>query len=127
VSAYTIRKRYAFSASHVLNGLPEEHPCGRLHGHNYEVEVVCGGDRLDERAFVIDYREIDAAVKPIIEDLDHHHLNDSALLDGAQPSAERLACALFEEVALAMGPAASRTLRAVLVSETPKTWAEYRP
>ncbi len=37
---YTIAKRFTFSASHVIGGLPEEHPCARLHGHNYEVEVV---------------------------------------------------------------------------------------
>jgi P-type Ca2+ transporter type 2C len=37
---YTIAKRFAFSASHVIGGLPADHPCARLHGHNYEVEVV---------------------------------------------------------------------------------------
>jgi 6-pyruvoyltetrahydropterin/6-carboxytetrahydropterin synthase len=36
---YTIAKRFAFSASHVIGGLSVDHPCGRLHGHNYEVEV----------------------------------------------------------------------------------------
>ena len=37
---YTITKRFAFSASHIIGGLPNGHPCARLHGHNYEVEVV---------------------------------------------------------------------------------------
>ena len=37
---YTIAKRFAFSASHTIGGLPPEHPCARLHGHNYEVEVI---------------------------------------------------------------------------------------
>src|SRR5262249_12296187 len=34
---YTITKRFAFSASHIIGGLLPDHPCGRLHGHNYEV------------------------------------------------------------------------------------------
>ena len=37
---YTIAKRFAFSASHIIGGLPDKHPCSRLHGHNYEVEVL---------------------------------------------------------------------------------------
>jgi 6-pyruvoyltetrahydropterin/6-carboxytetrahydropterin synthase len=41
---YTIAKRFAFSASHVIGGLPTDHPCARLHGHNYEVEVLAAAD-----------------------------------------------------------------------------------
>ncbi|HUM68046.1 MAG TPA: 6-carboxytetrahydropterin synthase, partial [Chloroflexota bacterium] len=37
---YTISKQFHFSASHQLNGLPLEHQCARLHGHNYEVELI---------------------------------------------------------------------------------------
>ena len=37
---YTIAKTFAFSASHIIGGLPAEHPCARLHGHNYEVMIV---------------------------------------------------------------------------------------
>ena len=40
VAMYTIAKTFYFSASHVIGGLPPEHPCSRLHGHNYEVEVI---------------------------------------------------------------------------------------
>ena len=36
---YIISKEYHFSASHQLHDLPEDHPCHRLHGHNYVVEV----------------------------------------------------------------------------------------
>lgn len=30
-----IAKGFHFSASHQLYRLPEEHPCARMHGHNY--------------------------------------------------------------------------------------------
>jgi 6-pyruvoyltetrahydropterin/6-carboxytetrahydropterin synthase len=40
---HRIGKRFSFSASHFIGGLPAEHPCARLHGHNYEVEVSLQG------------------------------------------------------------------------------------
>ena len=42
---YTIAKQFSFSASHVIDGVPEDHPCGRLHGHNYTVEVQLAAER----------------------------------------------------------------------------------
>ena len=30
---FQIAKRFSFSASHWIGGLPADHPCGRLHGH----------------------------------------------------------------------------------------------
>ncbi|HBU96439.1 6-pyruvoyl trahydropterin synthase family protein, partial [Thalassospira lucentensis] len=40
---FTITKQFAFSASHQLAGLDADHPCSRLHGHNYIVEVELKG------------------------------------------------------------------------------------
>ena len=51
--SFTISKRFSFSASHALTAVPEGHKCRRTHGHNYEVEVVCAADELDERGMVI--------------------------------------------------------------------------
>src|SRR5712691_5223799 len=48
---YTITKRFAFSASHIIGGLPADHRCARLHGHNYEVEVVLQSATLDPIGF----------------------------------------------------------------------------
>jgi 6-pyruvoyltetrahydropterin/6-carboxytetrahydropterin synthase len=59
---YTIAKTFYFSASHVIGGLPPEHPCSRLHGHNYEVEVILQAAALDNVGFVRDYRELAACV-----------------------------------------------------------------
>ena len=56
---YRIAKRFGFSASHVLHGLGDDHPCSRMHGHNYEIEVIAEADDLDGRGFVVDFRELD--------------------------------------------------------------------
>ena len=36
---FKISKEFYFSAAHALFGLPDDHPCTRLHGHNYVVTV----------------------------------------------------------------------------------------
>ncbi len=56
---FTISKRFSFSASHELLTLGPDHPCARLHGHNYDVEVVSAAAALDDDGFVHDYRELD--------------------------------------------------------------------
>src|SRR6476646_9498737 len=73
---YTIAKRFTFSASHVIGGLPPGHPCARLHGHNYEVEVILRSSALDAVGFVRDYRELSALKDVIDTTFDHKHLND---------------------------------------------------
>ena len=116
VVMFTISKRFAFSASHLLEGLAEGHPCARLHGHNYEVEVVAAAADLDPRGFVVDYHDF-APLKTFIDrELDHQHLND--VLPG-QPSAERIAWWLFEWCKGHLGDEVAGHLVAVRVSETP--------
>lgn len=85
---YRIAKQFRFSASHVLVGLRDDHPCGRLHGHNYTVEIAVESDDVDSRGFVVDFADLDPVRTWIDESLDHRHLND--VLPG-QPSAELLA------------------------------------
>lgn len=118
----TIRKRFAFSASHQLSHLPPEHPCARLHGHNYEVEfVLCASAPNEQTGFVQDYRELDIVKQYLDDRLDHRHLND-VFGDSRKTTAEALATTLFERFKSSIP-----LLVAVAVSETPKTWAEYAP
>ena len=117
---FTIRKRFAFSASHSIGGLPADHPCGRLHGHNYEVEVELTSPALNAAGFVRDFREL-ADLKAFIDgNLDHRHLNE--VMGHDQTTSEHLAMWLYQWCR-ARWPETS----VVRVSETPKTWAEYRP
>ena len=117
---YRITKEFAFSASHQLTGLPDDHQCARLHGHNYIVVVELSGPDLNQYGFLRDYHEL-KPLKTYIDDVfDHRHLND--VLGHDQTTAENLA-RHFYEWCKARFPETS----AVRVSETPKTWAEYRP
>lgn len=121
---YTIAKRFAFSASHALTAVPEDHKCRRLHGHNYEIEVICAADDLDERGMVLDYFDLDPVKRFIDDTVDHRHLND--VLTG-EPTAERLARWFYDSLRSALPAEVAERIVGVRVHETPKTWAEYRP
>jgi 6-pyruvoyltetrahydropterin/6-carboxytetrahydropterin synthase len=115
---FTISKQFHFSASHIIEGVPQEHPCSRLHGHNYVVEIVLAAQVLDAVGFVVDYNELKTFKKIIDCELDHRHLND--VLPGAT-TAEAIAAYLYQK-AKVIWP----QVVAMRVSETPRTWAEYR-
>ncbi len=117
---YRIAKEYHFSASHILPHLPADHPCARMHGHNYIVEVELQAETLNKHGFVRDYRELDELKKYIDETVDHRHLNDIFGDDGT--SAESLA-KFFYNWCKSRWP----EVAAVRVHETPRSFAEYRP
>ncbi|MFJ2816288.1 6-pyruvoyl trahydropterin synthase family protein [Streptomyces sp. NPDC091279] len=119
---FRISKEFHFSASHRLDGLSAEHPCGRLHGHNYIVvlELETRDGTLDAVGFVRDYGELGDFRKWLDTEVDHRHLNE--VMSGLNPTAEHMARWLFEQWAPRYPE-----LSGVRVSETPKTWAEYRP
>ena len=106
-------KMYSFSASHFLPNVPDGHKCKRLHGHNYTVEVEVRGEMNPNRGWVQDFGEIDKNMKPIIDQLDHHHLNDVI----ENPTAEMLAGWIMEQYPV-------MNVYRIRVWETDKCWAE---
>lgn len=122
---YRITKDFAFSASHRLAGLPDDHQCARLHGHNYLVRVELSSPILDEVGMVFDYGQLAPFGRWLDDHYDHRDLNE-ATGGTDNPTAEWLAfvlaqvlqgaCKIPDHVAVAVG-----------VSETPKTWAWFRP
>lgn len=117
---FTISKQFAFSASHQLTHLPPDHQCARLHGHNYRIEVELRG-YVGRDGFVRDYGDLAPFKQYLDTTLDHRHLND-VLGNSKLTTAESLAMYLYAWC-VARWPEVS----AVRVSETDKTWAEYRP
>lgn len=133
---FKIAKSFEFAASHVLSGLPIDHQCGRLHGHNYVVDVELSAEFLDSTGFVLDYGELKPVKAWIDSTLDHRHLNE--VMGELQPSAEILAKWIHAEVVEILclehgheprGPfgAGLWWVSAVRVHETSKTVAEYFP
>ena len=93
----TLRKQFTFEASHQLPN--HDGKCQRLHGHSWKMRVVVAGDLITmngpKAGMLMDYAEISAIVKPIVEKyLDHHHLNETTKLEN--PTSELLSMWLYE-------------------------------
>jgi len=89
-----IFKQFRFEAAHSLPCVPEGHKCGRVHGHNYRVDVHVVGPVLKD-GFVIDFADISGVVKPSIAKLDHTSVNETI----PNPTAENIAVWLWGEIA----------------------------
>lgn len=76
-----------------LPALPPSHPCYRVHGHSFRVELTLSGDLDPVLGWVLDFADLEAAWRPIHEALDHRMLNDIAGLEN--PTSENLALWLW--------------------------------
>jgi 6-pyruvoyltetrahydropterin/6-carboxytetrahydropterin synthase len=85
-----------FAAAHQLRNFRGE--CEKLHGHNWRIEVVLSGDRLDEAGLLIDFKDVKTATNSILEDLDHSYLNDLPQFKDDNPSSENIAAYLFQRL-----------------------------
>ena len=91
-----IFKEFKFDSAHCLPSAPVGHKCRRLHGHTYRVVVHVEGPVDKELGWIVDFADIKKAMKPLINQLDHHYLND---IEGLEtPTAEALADWLWQRL-----------------------------
>lgn len=112
-----------FSASHILHGHLGK--CGRLHGHNWTVEAHVRTHTLNSIGIGIDFQDIKSALKPIIEYLDHYHLNDLPEFKNNNPTAENVSKFIYW--ALRKNLPAEIELTSVTLWETDRSSVCYRP
>lgn len=89
-------KEFTFDAAHWLPNVPVGHKCGTMHGHTYRVKFGILGPVDPHTGFVIDFGDLKAAVKPHIDMLDHHVINDFV----ENPTCENLAQFLWDSIDL---------------------------
>jgi 6-pyruvoyl-tetrahydropterin synthase len=118
---YTVTVSTGFEASHTLQ-LPdgEWEP---VHSHVWNVVAEFAGPKLDPTGTLVDFAVAQARLRELTAPLAHTHLNDWAEVRGRNPSAERIAQALFER--LTAEPALAGTLHRVTVSEAPGCTASF--
>jgi len=116
---FELSRSYRFEAAHHLPRTPADHPCRRVHGHSYEVELHVTSELDEATGWVMDFADIDAAFAPLRDQLDHHLLNDIEGLEN--PTSELLARWIWRRLE---GPLPG--LAAVVVRETPRSMCMYR-
>lgn len=120
---FRLEKVFRFEAAHHLPN--HDGKCKRMHGHSFvgkliveDYELVTSGPKA---GMLIDYGDLSAAVKPLVDGfLDHFCLNDTTGLEN--PTSEELAKWIF----FRLKPDLPQ-LVCVRVEETCTSAAEYRP
>lgn len=112
-------RSFTLEAAHQLPNVPPSHPCARVHGHSFAIELWVSGTVGSKSGWVVDFAEISDAFRPLHEQLDHRLLNDIEGL--GNPTSEHLAMWIWDRVS---GPL--RGLSKVVVRETPTSGCVYR-
>lgn len=111
-----------FAAAHVLRGYPG--PCSRLHGHNWKVEVEVVASKLDAIGMGMDFKDIKAETKSVIDAMDHRHLNELPPFTEVNPTAENIAAFIYASLASKINDERVN-VRAVTIWETERACVTY--
>jgi 6-pyruvoyltetrahydropterin/6-carboxytetrahydropterin synthase len=93
---YELKVISRFAAAHRLSMVGAK--CENMHGHNWTIEVYLAGDRLDSAGVLMDFGIIKSRLREIIGRLDHQFLNELEMFAGRQPSSERIATYIAQEL-----------------------------
>jgi 6-pyruvoyltetrahydropterin/6-carboxytetrahydropterin synthase len=114
-----IFKEFTFESAHRLPNVPAGHKCARLHGHSFKVELYVTGDVDENAGWIMDFADIKAAFKPLLEQLDHNYLNEIEGLEN--PTSEHIAIWIWDRLKPRL-PQLSK----IVVRETCTSGAIYR-
>ncbi|MGH9456161.1 MAG: 6-carboxytetrahydropterin synthase QueD [Thermoanaerobaculia bacterium] len=92
-----LAKDFRFEAAHYLPNLPPEHKCCRMHGHSFRGQIVVRGPVDPVTGWLIDFGELKALVRPLLDRLDHYVLNEVEGLEN--PTSENLAIWIWQRLA----------------------------
>ena len=99
---FEIAVEETFAAGHALRGYQGK--CENTHGHNYKVEVYVRGQRLNHIGLLIDFKDLKAATRKVVNYLDHKNINELPPFDvEVNPSAEEMAVFFLHEVGRLVG------------------------
>ena len=114
-----------FAAGHYLRNYKGK--CENPHGHNYRVRVTLAGHELDHAGLLLDFKNLRAVMKPVIDRLDHQMINDLEPFTTLNPSAENLAKYFYDETSARMQAQTKGrvSIKMVKIFETDETTATY--
>jgi 6-pyruvoyltetrahydropterin/6-carboxytetrahydropterin synthase len=123
---FEVAVEQGFASAHALRNYKGR--CENTHGHNWRVEVLIEGERLDETGLLVDFIDVKKLMGGIIDRIDHQFLNEIPPFDVVNPSAENIAEYFYQQMQAGLSdtPVAVR-ISAVKVWETDIQSATYRP
>jgi len=123
---FEVSVEQVFAAGHALRNYKGK--CENIHGHNWRVQVVIEGERLDDTGLLVDFIDVKDLMGSVIARLDHQFLNEVAPFDVTNPSAENIAEYFYQEMRAGLaGTPVPVKIREVKIWETDIQSATYRP
>jgi len=93
---YKLKIVTSFAAAHNLNNYQGE--CENLHGHNWRVEATVTARELDKAGLGVDFKDMKACTRELLNTLDHKYLNELDCFKGDSPSSENIARFIYYEL-----------------------------
>ena len=93
---YKVKIIKEFSAAHFLGNYKGK--CEALHGHNWKVEVLASNPKLNASGMVMDFSSLKKMTSNVLDELDHHHLNQLDYFKKHNPSSEEIAKYIFHKL-----------------------------
>jgi 6-pyruvoyltetrahydropterin/6-carboxytetrahydropterin synthase len=118
---YKLSIETMISASHFLRNYTG--PCQRMHGHNWKIQVVVTGQKLDEAGMIIDFKELSDLTWKVVGRFDHQTFNEIPPFDKINPTAENMAKYFYHELGKILPDGVK--MAAVRLWETDKYMLEY--
>lgn len=93
---YKIKVERSFSAAHQLIGY--EGACENMHGHNWNVVAELKTEQLDNIGMGFDFKKLKTLLEMVLQRLDHQIINKVEPFIRQNPTAENLACYIYEQL-----------------------------
>jgi len=116
---YRVKTYMYFSSAHNLRNYNGN--CENLHGHNWKVEAILQGDKLDSVGMLVDFKILKKTLKNILDELDHKYLNDVDYFKDVNPTSENMAQYVYNRLKENFGELVYK----VVVWESENAAAEY--
>ena len=120
---YEVGLSRAVRAFHLMPGVPG--PEGRLHDHDYRIEIVVSRDRLGDRAMVCDLDVLEEALTKLTGRIDGRNLEEIRPAGAEAVTVEVFARWVHDALSPVIAAAGGDAL-AVRVWETPVAFGGYR-
>lgn len=120
---YEVTVHDEFCAAHALVIAGKTEP---VHGHNFRVTVTIAGQALDASGLLCDFHAVERALTAVIDPFRDAYLNDCLPFDHANPSAERIARHIADQLTARLDLPRGVTVCAVTITEAPGCRATYK-
>ena len=95
------------------------------HEHDWNVVVSIQGDKLDDDGLLVDFIALQRELEQVVSPFRNVNLNQCSVLDGQNPTAERVAWYIATQLQNKIQAPAN--IYSVIVTEAPNCIATYRP